>query len=32
MALRHRRRARPPSVRMVLLKGHGPDGFTFYTN
>lgn len=21
-----------PSVRMVLLKGHGPDGFTFYTN
>ena len=19
-----------PSVRMVLLKGHGPDGFTFY--
>jgi pyridoxamine 5'-phosphate oxidase len=21
-----------PSVRMVLLKGHGPDGFRFYTN
>lgn len=21
-----------PSVRTVLLKGHGPDGFTFYTN
>ena len=21
-----------PSVRMVLLKGHGADGFTFYTN
>jgi pyridoxamine 5'-phosphate oxidase len=21
-----------PSVRMVLLKSHGPDGFTFYTN
>ncbi|MXO91338.1 pyridoxamine 5'-phosphate oxidase [Pontixanthobacter aquaemixtae] len=21
-----------PSVRMVLLKGRGPDGFTFYTN
>lgn len=21
-----------PSVRMVLLKGHGPQGFTFYTN
>ena len=21
-----------PSVRMVLLKGHGPEGFTFYTN
>jgi len=21
-----------PSVRMVLLKGHGPDGFLFYTN
>ncbi|MFW2851791.1 pyridoxamine 5'-phosphate oxidase [Sphingomonas sp. TX0543] len=24
-------RARP-TVRMVLLKGHGPDGFVFYTN
>ena len=21
-----------PDVRMVLLKGHGPDGFVFYTN
>ncbi|MEO5972194.1 MAG: pyridoxamine 5'-phosphate oxidase [Sphingomicrobium sp.] len=21
-----------PSLRMVLLKGHGPDGFTFFTN
>lgn len=21
-----------PSVRIVLLKGHGPDGFTFYTH
>ena len=21
-----------PSLRMVLLKDHGPDGFTFYTN
>ena len=21
-----------PSVRLVLLKGHGPDGFVFYTN
>lgn len=21
-----------PSVRMVLLKAHGPEGFTFYTN
>ena len=21
-----------PAARMVLLKGHGPDGFTFYTN
>src|SRR3546814_12648782 len=21
-----------PSVRMVLLKGHGPDGFVFYPN
>lgn len=24
--------AAAPSVRMVLLKGHGPDGFVFYTN
>ena len=23
---------RQPHVRMVLLKGHGPDGFVFYTN
>ena len=23
---------RRPAVRMVLLKGHGPDGFVFYTN
>ena len=29
---RRRRRTARPSVRMVLLKGHGPDGFTFYTN
>src|SRR3546814_10253951 len=21
-----------PALRMVLLKGHGPDGFIFYTN
>lgn len=21
-----------PSLRMVLMKGHGPDGFVFYTN
>lgn len=21
-----------PSIRMVLLKGHGPEGFVFYTN
>lgn len=21
-----------PNVRMILLKGHGPDGFVFYTN
>ena len=28
-----RRRRRPARrVRMVLLKGHGPDGFVFYTN
>lgn len=25
-------RAGAPSLRMVLLKGHGPDGFVFYTN
>ena len=24
--------ARQPSARIVLLKGHGPDGFVFYTN
>jgi pyridoxamine 5'-phosphate oxidase len=23
---------REPSLRMVLLKGHGPNGFVFYTN
>jgi pyridoxamine 5'-phosphate oxidase len=23
---------RQPSVRMVLLKAHGPEGFTFYTH
>jgi pyridoxamine 5'-phosphate oxidase len=23
---------RQPSLRMVLLKGHGPNGFVFYTN
>jgi len=21
-----------PNVRMVLMKGHGPDGFVFFTN
>ena len=32
MALATATAAGAPSVRMVLLKGHGPDGFTFYTN
>lgn len=32
MALATAGPAGQPSVRMVLLKGHGPDGFTFYTN
>lgn len=32
MALASADTAGRPSVRMVLLKGHGPDGFTFYTN
>jgi pyridoxamine 5'-phosphate oxidase len=32
MALGTTDRDRRPSVRMVLLKGHGPDGFVFYTN
>ena len=32
MALATADAAGQPSVRMVLLKGHGPDGFTFYTN
>ena len=32
MALATADRADTPSVRMVLLKGHGPDGFVFYTN
>ena len=32
MALATADRGRRPSVRMVLLKGHGPHGFTFYTN
>ena len=32
MALATANAAGQPSVRMVLLKGHGPDGFTFYTN
>lgn len=32
MALATATPAGAPSVRMVLLKGHGPDGFTFYTN
>ena len=32
MALATTDGANNPSVRMVLLKGHGPDGFVFYTN
>jgi pyridoxamine 5'-phosphate oxidase len=32
MALATADQAGNPSVRMVLLKGHGPDGFVFYTN
>ncbi|MFL6729137.1 MAG: pyridoxamine 5'-phosphate oxidase [Sphingomicrobium sp.] len=32
MALATANAAGRPSVRMVLLKGHGPDGFLFYTN
>jgi len=32
MALATADTAGRPSVRMVLLKGHGPDGFVFYTN
>lgn len=32
MALATATPAGVPSVRMVLLKGHGPDGFVFYTN
>jgi pyridoxamine 5'-phosphate oxidase len=32
MALATANRDGRPSVRMVLLKGHGPDGFDFYTN
>ncbi len=32
MALATATPAGAPSVRMVLLKGHGPDGFVFYTN
>jgi pyridoxamine 5'-phosphate oxidase len=32
MALATASPAGVPSVRMVLLKGHGPEGFTFYTN
>lgn len=32
MALATTDAAGQPAVRMVLLKGHGPDGFVFYTN
>ena len=32
MALATADTAGRPSLRMVLLKGHGPDGFVFYTN
>lgn len=32
MALATADAAGQPSVRMVLLKDHGPDGFVFYTN
>jgi len=32
MALATADRSGKPSVRMVLLKGHGPGGFVFYTN
>ena len=32
MALATADRDGQPFVRMVLLKGHGPDGFVFYTN
>ncbi len=32
MALATATAAGLPSVRMVLLKGYGPDGFVFYTN
>lgn len=32
MALATADAAGRPSCRMVLLKGHGPDGFVFYTN
>lgn len=32
MALATTTPAGHPSLRMVLLKGHGPDGFVFYTN
>jgi pyridoxamine 5'-phosphate oxidase len=32
MALATATRDGKPSVRMVLLKAHGPDGFTFYTH
>ena len=32
MALATADAAGSPTVRMVLLKGHGPEGFVFYTN